>query len=122
MTLWAILTITTSAAAVFRAAPFLRRLDQPNEVKAADRVRSPSSARFSPDQRDFAAVAIGGVIVLGSVGLYALNGGGDLRARQPLGQAEGAGQALRLALEAFKDAPQKQERIYSAARELELMK
>jgi cytochrome c-type biogenesis protein CcmH len=78
MTLWAILTITTSAAAVFLAAPFLRRLDQPKEIKAADRVRSPSLARFSPDKRDFAAVAIGGVIVLGSVGLYALNRSGDL--------------------------------------------
>jgi cytochrome c-type biogenesis protein CcmH len=78
MTLWAILTIMTSAAAVFLAAPFLRRLDQPKETPAADRVHSPSLARFSPDKRDFAAVAIGGVIVLGSVGLYALNGSGDL--------------------------------------------
>jgi cytochrome c-type biogenesis protein CcmH len=78
MTLWAILTIMISAAAVFLAAPFLRRLDQAAETAAADRVRSPSLARFSPDKRDLAAVAIGGVIALGSVGLYALNGSGDL--------------------------------------------
>jgi cytochrome c-type biogenesis protein CcmH len=78
MTLWPILTITTSAATVFLAAPFLRRLDQPKEIQAADRIRAPSLARFSPDKRDFLAVAIGGVIMLGSVGLYALNGSGDL--------------------------------------------
>ena len=34
MMLWAILTIMTSAAAVFLAAPFLRRLDQPHEPAA----------------------------------------------------------------------------------------
>jgi cytochrome c-type biogenesis protein CcmH len=78
MTLWAILTIMTSTAAVFLAAPFLRRLDQPKETLAADRVRPPSFARFSPDKRDFAAVATAGIIVLGSVGLYALSGSGDL--------------------------------------------
>jgi cytochrome c-type biogenesis protein CcmH len=45
-----------------------------------------------------------------------------MRSRQLLGQAEAAEQTVRLALEAFKDAPQEQERISSAARELGLMK
>jgi cytochrome c-type biogenesis protein CcmH len=77
MTLWAILTIMTSAAAVFLATPFLHRLDRPKEIPAADRGYPPSLARFSPDKRDVAAVAAAGIIVLGSVGLYALNGSGD---------------------------------------------
>jgi len=107
--LWVILTIMTSVAAVFLAAPFLRRLDQRPEaardievycdqlaevekkaaagliegeqaaaarteirrrILAADRGRSPS--------RNVAVAAIFGIIVLGSVGLYALNGSPDL--------------------------------------------
>jgi cytochrome c-type biogenesis protein CcmH len=119
MTLWAILTIMTSAAAVFLAAPFLRRLDQPREAPAArdieiyrdqlaeveketaaglidsdqaetasveikrrllaaDRASGPMLARFSLGERNFAAVAVAGIVVLGSVGLYALNGSPDL--------------------------------------------
>jgi cytochrome c-type biogenesis protein CcmH len=77
MTLWAILTIMTSAAAVFLATPFLRRLDRPKETPTADRGYPPSLARFSPDKRDAAAVAAAGIIMLGSAGLYAVNGGGD---------------------------------------------
>jgi len=124
MTLWAILTIMTSAAAVFLAAPFLRRLDQPHEAPgardieiyrdqlaeveketaaglidrdqaetanaeikrrllAADRASAPMLARFSLGERNFAAVAIAGIIVLGSVGLYALNGSPDLPSGAP---------------------------------------
>jgi cytochrome c-type biogenesis protein CcmH len=117
MTLWAILTIMTSAAAVFLAAPFLRRLDQRQEeagdievyrdqlsevekdaaaglidgdqaesarteikrrLLAADRARAPSLARFSLGERNFAAVAIAGIVVLGSVALYAMNGSPEL--------------------------------------------
>ena len=118
MILWAILTIMTSVAAVFLAAPFLRRLDQRQEAPAgdievyrdqlaevekeaaagliegdqaetasteikrrmlaADRARSPSPARFSLGERNFAAIAIAGIVVLGSVGLYAINGTPDL--------------------------------------------
>jgi cytochrome c-type biogenesis protein CcmH len=113
MTLWAILTIMTAAAAVYLAAPFLRRLDQQPEgardievyrdqlvevereaaaglievnqaetarteiqrrLLAADGARPPSLARFSLGERNFAAVGIAGIVVLGSVGLYALNG------------------------------------------------
>jgi cytochrome c-type biogenesis protein CcmH len=117
MTLWAILTIMTSAAAVFLATPFLRRLDQRQEegrdievyrdqlsevekeaaaglidgdqaerasteikrrLLAADRARGPSLARFSLGERNFAAVAIAGIVVLGSVALYAMNGSPEL--------------------------------------------
>ena len=117
MILWAILTIMTSAAAVFLAAPFLRRLDQRQEeardievyrdqlsevekdavaglidgdqaesasteikrrLLAADRARAPSLPRFSLGERNFAAVAIAGIIVLGSVALYAMNGSPEL--------------------------------------------
>jgi cytochrome c-type biogenesis protein CcmH len=44
-----------------------------------------------------------------------------IRSRQTLGQVEAAGQTVQSALEAFKDSPQEQERISSAARELGLM-
>ena len=43
-----------------------------------------------------------------------------MRSRQVLGEAENARQALRFALEVFKDSPQEQERISAAARELGL--
>jgi cytochrome c-type biogenesis protein CcmH len=80
MTLWAILTIMTSAAAVLLAAPFLRRLDRPRDTSAADPFRPRSLARFSPDKQDFAAVTGAGIILLGSACLYALNGGANLPA------------------------------------------
>lgn len=124
MILWAILTIMTSAAAVYLAAPFLRRLDQSQEATrdievyrdqlaevekeaaagliegdqaetasteikrrllAADRARPPNLARFSLGERNFAAVAITGIIVLGSVWLYAVNGSPDLPASARMG-------------------------------------
>jgi cytochrome c-type biogenesis protein CcmH len=130
MTLWAILTIMTSAAAVFLAAPFLRRLDQRQEpardievyrdqlsevereaaaglidgdqvenanteikrrLLAADRARPPKLARFSLGERNFAAVAIAGIIVLGSVGLYAMNGSPDLPASARAGASAQSG-------------------------------
>jgi cytochrome c-type biogenesis protein CcmH len=58
MTLWAILTIVSSAAAGFLAALFLRRLDRPQQV----------------------AVSIVGAIGLGIVGLFALDDGPDMTA------------------------------------------
>ncbi|HEY6257540.1 MAG TPA: c-type cytochrome biogenesis protein CcmI [Xanthobacteraceae bacterium] len=134
MTLWAILTIMTSAAAVFLAAPFLRRLDrQPEapaardievyrdqlaevekeaatglidsdqaetastEIKrrllAADRAAAPRLAGFSLGERNFAAVAMTGIIVLGSVALYALNGSPDLPSASVKTSAAGQGEA-----------------------------
>ena len=98
MTLWAIPTIMTPTAADIEvcrdqfagsekeAIAGLIDTNQPKSAStkikrrllAADRGRAPTFARFSLGKRDFAAVAIGGVIALGSVGLYALNGGGDL--------------------------------------------
>lgn len=124
MILWAVLTIMTSAAAVYLAAPFLRRLDQSpettrdievyrdqltevekeaaagliegdqaetasTEIKrrllAADRARGPNLARFSLAERNFAAVAVTGIIVLGSVWLYAVNGSPELPASARMG-------------------------------------
>ena len=43
-----------------------------------------------------------------------------MRSRQVLGEAEAAKQTLRTALDVFKDAPQEQDRISAAARELGL--
>jgi cytochrome c-type biogenesis protein CcmH len=145
MTLWAILTIMTAVAAVYLAAPFLRRLDQqpegPRDVEVyrdqlvevereaaagliegnqaetarteiqrrllvADGARPPSLARFSLGERNFAAVGIAGIVVLGSVGLYALNGSPVLSsppARFGALAKEGASAVDQLAL-ATKDA------------------
>jgi cytochrome c-type biogenesis protein CcmH len=61
MTLWAFLTIVTSAGAGFLAALFLRRLDRPHQV----------------------AVAIAGAIVLGIVGLFALGDSPDMPSGSP---------------------------------------
>ena len=44
-----------------------------------------------------------------------------MRSRQVLGEAEGAEQTFRFALDIFKDAPREQERISAAARELGLI-
>ena len=45
-----------------------------------------------------------------------------MRSRQVLGEADAAEQTLRRALDVFKDAPQEQDRISTAARELGLIK
>jgi cytochrome c-type biogenesis protein CcmH len=45
-----------------------------------------------------------------------------MRSRQVLGEADAAGETLRMALDVFKDAPQEQDRISAAARELGLSK
>jgi cytochrome c-type biogenesis protein CcmH len=45
-----------------------------------------------------------------------------MRSRQVLGEADAAAQTLRMALDVFKDAPQEQERISAAGRELGLSK
>jgi len=61
MTLWAILTVVTSAGAGFLAALFLRRLDRPQQ----------------------AAAAIVGVIVLGIVGVFVLGDSSDMPSASP---------------------------------------
>jgi cytochrome c-type biogenesis protein CcmH len=73
MIVWVILTMMISAATVCLSIPVLRRLD----ALAADRAAPPSVAGFSLDQRNLAAVAIAGILALGTVGLYALSGGFD---------------------------------------------
>jgi cytochrome c-type biogenesis protein CcmH len=45
-----------------------------------------------------------------------------MRSRQVLGEADAAAETLRMALDVFKDAPQEQDRISAAARELGLSK
>jgi cytochrome c-type biogenesis protein CcmH len=118
MTLWVILTIMTSAAAVLLSAPFIRRFDQPGaesagdievyrdqlrevdneqqqgliddvqadtarlEIKqralAADKTKQPVMPNFSGGERRFAMICVTGIVVLGSVGLYAATGNPDL--------------------------------------------
>jgi cytochrome c-type biogenesis protein CcmH len=77
MTLWAFLTIVSSAGAGFLAALFLRRLDRPHQV----------------------AVSIAGAIVLGIVGHYTLNDSADLPASSP--QIRSAGQSGASAVDAL---------------------
>jgi cytochrome c-type biogenesis protein CcmH len=43
-------------------------------VLVADRARKPFLARLSPVERNLAVVAVAGLVILGSVGLYAVNG------------------------------------------------
>jgi len=118
MTLWIVLTIMTSAAAVLLSAPFIRRLDQPQaesagdievyrdqlkeveseqqqgliddvqaetarlEIKrralAADKMEQPVMPKLSGGERNFAVICVTGIVVLGSVGLYAATGNPDL--------------------------------------------
>ena len=118
MTLWLVLTIMTSAAAVLVSAPFIRRFDRPQlesagdievyrdqlkevenerrqgqiddtqaeaariEIKrralAADRLEQPMMPQLSHDERNFAVICVTGIVVLGSVGLYAATGNPDL--------------------------------------------
>jgi cytochrome c-type biogenesis protein CcmH len=118
MTLWLVLTIMTSVAAVLVSAPFIRRFGRPHaaltgnvevyrdqmkeledevrhgliddtqaetarvEIKrralAAERTEARVKPSLSSDERIFAAIGIAGVVVLGSVGLYAVTGNPDL--------------------------------------------
>jgi cytochrome c-type biogenesis protein CcmH len=118
MTLWLVLTIMTSVAAVLVSAPFIRRFDRPRsasdsdiavyrdqlkeveselqqgliddaqaetariEIKrralAADRLEQGELPMLSREERNFAIVAVTGIVVLGSVGLYAVTGSPDL--------------------------------------------
>ena len=118
MTLWLVLTIMTSAAAVLVSAPFIRRFDRCHaesagdievyrdqlkeveselrqgliddaqaemarvEIKrralAADRMEQTALPKLSRDERNFAVICVTGIVVLGSVGLYAATGNPDL--------------------------------------------
>lgn len=118
MTLWIILTIMTSAAAVVLSAPFIRRLDRPpaesagdievyrDQLKeaeserqqgliddaqaaaarleierralAADKITQSVMPVLSGGERNFAMICVTGIVVLGSVGLYAATGNPDL--------------------------------------------
>jgi cytochrome c-type biogenesis protein CcmH len=118
MTLWLVLTIMTSMAAVLVSAPFIRRFDRPHaeavgdievyrdqlkeveselqqgliddaqaetartEIKrralAADRKEQLALPKFSLEERNFAVIGVTGIVVLGSVGLYAATGNPDL--------------------------------------------
>src|SRR3974377_949357 len=118
MTLWLVLTIMTSLAAVLVSAPFIRRFDRPQagsagdvevyrdqlkeveielrqgliddaqaetarvEIKkralAADRMAPPAFPTLARDERNFAIMGVTGIVVLGSVGLYAATGNPDV--------------------------------------------
>jgi cytochrome c-type biogenesis protein CcmH len=98
MVLWFILTIMTAAAAVFLLALFLRAFDRKQAatvahridgdqgemasaesgISAADRAPAPVAAGFSFEPINFAAGAITSFIVLGWVGLFALDRSADL--------------------------------------------
>jgi cytochrome c-type biogenesis protein CcmH len=56
------------------------RTEIKGRIIAAGRGRSTSLARFSTNQRNAAAAAISAIIILGSVGLYALSGSPDVPA------------------------------------------
>ena len=147
MTLWFVLTIMTSLAAVLVSAPFIRRFnraqagsagdievyrDQLKEVEselqqgliddaqaetarveikrrtlAADRMEQPTSPKLSQDERNFAVIGVTGIVVLGSVGLYAATGNPDLPSMR------GSGAAPR-ATSAFAREPSTLERLAAA--------
>jgi cytochrome c-type biogenesis protein CcmH len=130
MTLWIILTIMTSAAAVLLSAPFIRRFDQPQaesagnievyrdqlkevdseqqqgliddvqaetarlEIRkralAADKIEQPVMPILSGGERSFAMICVTGIVVLGSVGLYAETGGPDLPSTRSSGAIQQA--------------------------------
>jgi cytochrome c-type biogenesis protein CcmH len=110
MALWFILTILTAAAAVFLLALFLRAFDRKQaatvahpidgdqgeaaspegRIAAADRGPAPVAAGFAFDPINFAAGAITSFIVLGWIGLFALDRSADLPSGA--GQARSAGQ------------------------------
>jgi cytochrome c-type biogenesis protein CcmH len=134
MTLWLVLTIMTSAAAVLVSAPFIRRFDRPRaesagdievyrdqlkeveselrqgliddaqaeaarvEIKrralAVDRMERPALPKLSQDERKFAVICVTGIVVLGSVGLYAATGNPDLPATRGFGTASRATSAF----------------------------
>jgi len=134
MTLWLILTIMTSVAAVMLSAPFIRRFGHPEgetvgniqvyrdqlkeveielrqgliddaqaetariEIKrralAADRMDNSDRPEFSGDERNFAAIGVTGIVVLGSVALYAVTGNPDLPSMQGSGAAQRATASL----------------------------
>ena len=134
MTLWIILTIMTSAAAVLLSAPFIRRLDQPQaesagdievyrdqlkEVKneqrqgliddaqaeaarleierralAAVKSEQPVMPTLSGSERKFAVICVTGIVVLGSVGLYAATGNPDLPSMRGSGAAQQAAASI----------------------------
>jgi cytochrome c-type biogenesis protein CcmH len=125
MTLWLVLTIMTSVAAVLVSAPFIRRFDRPQaesvgdievyrdqlkeveselqqgliddaqaetaraEIKrralVADRMQQPALPKLSQDERNFAVICVTGIVVLGSVGLYAATGSPDLSSMRDAG-------------------------------------
>jgi cytochrome c-type biogenesis protein CcmH len=117
MTLWLILTIMTSVAAVLLAVPIIRRFDRQAEasgdievyrdqlkeveselgqgliddiqaeaarieikrrVLTADSMEIAVMPKLSPVERNFALIGVAAIVVLGSVGLYALTGSPDL--------------------------------------------
>jgi len=130
MTLWLVLTIMTSVAAVLVSAPFIRRFGRPyaastgnvevyrdqlkeleDEVRhgliddtqaetarveikrralTAERTEGPVKPKLSSDERIFAAIGVAGVVVFGSVGLYAVTGSPDLPAMRGSGAAQRA--------------------------------
>jgi len=123
MTLWLILTIMTSAAAISASVPLIRRFDRPQaesagdieiyrdqlqevehelrqgliddtqaemarvEIKrrilAVDSSQQDVTPKLSAGERNFAVICVAGIVVLGSVGLYAVTGNPELTSRRP---------------------------------------
>jgi cytochrome c-type biogenesis protein CcmH len=146
MTLWLILTIMTSAAAVLVSAPFVRRFDQrrvraANDVEvyrdqwkeveceamlgvidadqaesarveiklrllAADRADGPALPGLAAEERKFAVIAVSGMVILGSVGLYAVTGNPDLPSSSGARRAPSAIPRELSILESFAEATQ----------------
>ncbi len=86
---WLLLTVLCSVAAVIVAVPFIRRLDVPRDksegdAKSAAEVAAAGRAhQLSALEVQRLAVSLAGVVVLGSVGLYALTGNPNLELSAP---------------------------------------
>jgi cytochrome c-type biogenesis protein CcmH len=163
MTLWLILTIMTSAAAIWASVPLIRRFDRPQaesvsdieiyrdqlqeveherrqgliddtqaemarvEIKrrilAADSSQRAVTPNLSGGERNFAVICVSGIVVLGSVGLYAVTGNPDLaswrapHAEEPREVAQGGFAAFPLDSLAQKSVAASQTRISESERE-----
>jgi cytochrome c-type biogenesis protein CcmH len=70
------------------------RVEIKRRALAADRTERPALPKLSQDERNFAVIGVTGIVVLGSVGLYAATGNPDLPSMRGTGAAPQAASAF----------------------------
>ena len=68
----------------------MARVEIKRRVLAADKSQQPAMPNLSTDERNFAAIGVTGIVILGSVGLYAVTGNPDLPSVRGSGAAQRA--------------------------------